>query len=177
MKVRRLQKENLEITTKSGFNELYNLYASKAFGFLLHHLQNEKEAEDLLQDVFADLWYKRHKIEVKGAMENFLITACKYKLVDYFRKNKKALILELDTVPQKSTGTTPEDMVVFNELKSKLLTNFKKMPTRTKEVFLLSRKSGLTNKEIAKNKKVTEKAVEYHISKMLQQLKTYFFFL
>lgn len=177
MKVGRLQEEKPDIATKSGFNALYEGYASKAFGFLLHHLQNEKEAEDLLQDVFADLWHKRHRIEVKGQMENFLITACKYKLIDHFRKNKNRSILEVDPAPQKWAVPTPEDMMLLSELKSRLFASFKKLPARTKEVFLLSRKEGLTNKEIAKNLFVSEKTVEYHIGKTLKQLKTYFFLL
>ena len=177
MKVRRLEKEKLDITKKSGFDKLYELYSYKAFSFLIHHLQNRQEAEDLLQDVFANLWYKRHEIEVKGEMENFLITSCKNKLVDYFRKNKTTSSLEVVHVSEKSNSSTPEDLMVFSELKSKMLKNFRKMPARTKEVFLLSRKNGLTNKEIAKNLQVTEKTVEYHISKTLKQLKTYFFLL
>ncbi|MEM6895707.1 MAG: sigma-70 family RNA polymerase sigma factor [Bacteroidota bacterium] len=177
MKVRTLEEEKLDITKKSDFNQIYELYGYKAFSFLIHHLQNRQEAEDLLQDVFANLWHKRHQIEVKGKMENFLITSCKYRLIDHFRKNKKISHQQLEGVPEKQVSTTPEDIMVLSELKSKMLSNFKKMPTRTKEVFLLSRKNGLTNKEIAENLKITEKTVEYHIRKTISQLRTLFSFL
>lgn len=177
MKVRRLKEEKLDITKKSDFNRIYELYGYKAFSFLIHHLQNRQEAEDLLQDVFVNLWQKRHEIEIKGKMENFLITSCKNKMIDHFRKNKKILHQDLEDIPEKQVVTTPEDVMVLAELKSKMLGNFKKMPTRTKEIFLLSRKNGLTNKEIAKNLKITEKTVEYHIRKTINQLRTLYSFL
>ena len=46
------------------------------------------------------------------------------------------------------------------------------MPEQRRRVFCLSRKDGLKNKEIAQLTGLSEKTVEYHISKALAQLKS-----
>ncbi|MEM8938329.1 MAG: hypothetical protein AAGC64_03165 [Bacteroidota bacterium] len=48
MRARKLEEANFDITTTKGFNRLYDLNASKVFRFLMHNLQNEMAAEDLL---------------------------------------------------------------------------------------------------------------------------------
>ena len=45
------------------------------------------------------------------------------------------------------------------------------MPEKTREVFMLSRYDGLKNQQIAETKNISQKTVEYHISKALQILK------
>ncbi|MEM6841399.1 MAG: RNA polymerase sigma-70 factor [Bacteroidota bacterium] len=167
--------EGYDITTKEGFTTLYDLYSSKVFGFLMHNLQDSEEAKELLQDVFADVWHQRHSIKIQRSVESYLITMCKYKLVDYFKNDRNVVSLETSSPTETSSSTTPEDWAIFTQVKARMLTAFKKMPARTKEIFLLSRKEGLTNKEIAHNLNVTEKTVEYHITKTLKQLKTFFF--
>lgn len=175
MSARKLNEQPINITTKAGFDTLYDLYAAKVFGFLMHNLQNNDEAKDLLQDVFADVWHQRHSTNITTSIERYLITISKYKLIDFYKKNQKVVALETSPLSEQATSATPEDWVVFTQMKERMLTAFQNMPTRTKEIFFLSRKDGLTNKEIAKNLNVTEKAVEYHITKTLKQLKTFFF--
>ncbi|MEM7108312.1 MAG: sigma-70 family RNA polymerase sigma factor [Bacteroidota bacterium] len=174
MRARKLEEENFDITTINGFNRLYDLYASKVFGFLMHNLQDEMAAEDLLQDLFTDTWQRRYEIKVRDSLEKYLISACKYKLIDFYRKADKVSDLE-QVKPRENSSITPEDWVIFSQSKSRMFAIFNKMPVRTKEIFLLSRKQGLSNKEVAKNLKVSEKTVEYHISKTLKLLRTYFF--
>lgn len=173
MRVRKLDTEKLDIATKEGFDLVYSRYSTKIFGFFMLHLQDRILAEDLLQDVFADLWSKRHQTKILGPMENYLITVCRYKLVDYIRSQKKELLVDLELRPEKSSEETPEESLIFSEFKSRMLKSFKQMPTRTKEIFLLSRKQGLTNRQIAENMNLSEKTVEYHIGKTLKHLKTY----
>lgn len=173
MRVRKLDTEKLDITTKEGFDLMYSRYSNKIFGFFMSHLQDKVLAEDLLQDVFTDLWAKRHQTNILGPLENYLITVCRYKLVDFIRSQKKELRVDVALRPEKSSEATPEDSLIFSEFKSRVLESFKQMPTRTKEIFLLSRKQGLTNRQIADNMKLSEKTVEYHIGKTLKHLRTY----
>ena len=56
----------------------------------------------------------------------------------------------------------------------KNITNIEKLPSKTKEIFILSKQSGLTNKEISKFLDISIKTVEFHITKSYKFLKNQF---
>ncbi|WP_400262255.1 sigma-70 family RNA polymerase sigma factor [Sphingobacterium sp. SG20118] len=62
--------------------------------------------------------------------------------------------------------------LIAEELSQKISTLVNKLPAQCKNVFQMSRDQGLTNKEIANKLLISERAVEYHISKALKTLKT-----
>ncbi|MEM6736587.1 MAG: sigma-70 family RNA polymerase sigma factor [Bacteroidota bacterium] len=174
MTVRKLVNNTPDFTTKEGFNALYYQHSVRAFEFLMRKLKNKSQAMDLLQDVFADIWHRRYNIDVKISMESYIITICKYKLIDHYKAQLKLSEIK-DSQQTELFSSSPEDGMIFMQKKTQMLAAFKKMPTKTKRIFLLSRRQGLSNKEIAKDLSVSEKTVEYHISKILKKLKTFIF--
>jgi RNA polymerase sigma-70 factor (ECF subfamily) len=72
-----------------------------------------------------------------------------------------------------------EETLNFNELSTSLENLLKKLPKRSQEVFRMNRLDGYSKKEIAKLMQISEKAIEYHITKSLKilrlQLKNLFF--
>ena len=174
MKIRKLQIDHLDITTYSGFKSIYDEYSPKVYGFFMDKLRNPELVEDLLQDVFSDIWENRHKIVLKGPLENYLMTVCKYKIIDFNKSRQRAVMLDSANTSKQRSNTTPEDWLIYSELKAKTLSTLKTLPTRTKEVFIKSRLKGLSNGEIAKKLNVSEKTVEYHIGKSLKLLRKNF---
>lgn len=159
-----------------GFKKVYDEFAPKLYGLCLTGTKNQELSEDIVQEVFCKVWEKRHKIDTSLPLENYLITLAKHKMIDHFRKNKTEKNKKSTLRPIIALETTPEDLAIYNEQKSLALTVLKKFPLKTKRIFLLSRKHGMTNKEIAMELIITEKSVEYHISKALQRLKSNLFF-
>lgn len=70
-------------------------------------------------------------------------------------------------------STNPEELLIFDEQKNLAFSTLKKFPIRTREVFLMSRKNAMKTKEIAKKLSLSEKSVEYHITKALKLMRTY----
>jgi RNA polymerase sigma factor (sigma-70 family) len=64
-----------------------------------------------------------------------------------------------------------EDVLYFDDLAEAVEQALKKLPEKTAEVFRLSRFEHQSNQEIATKLHLSEKAVEYHITKSLQFLK------
>tara|TARA_B100000886_G_scaffold245601_1_gene172720 strand:- start:406 stop:588 length:183 start_codon:yes stop_codon:yes gene_type:complete len=54
----------------------------------------------------------------------------------------------------------------------KIIANVEKLPSKTKEIFILRKQSGLTNKEIPRFLDISIKNVEFHITKSYKFLKT-----
>ena len=63
------------------------------------------------------------------------------------------------------------EKIEFLELQEKLEQIIETLPDRRREIYLLSRKKGLSHKEIAVKLDLSEKTVEYHITQSLSEIK------
>ena len=62
-------------------------------------------------------------------------------------------------------------MVVYDDLSEAVEQAVNKLPEKSREVFRLSRLEGRSKKEIAKLLQLSEKAIEYHLTKSLKELR------
>ena len=61
--------------------------------------------------------------------------------------------------------------LVSKDYEAKLNNVLNKLPEKTRQIFLLSRRDGLKNKEIAEKMQLLEKSIEYHITKALLEIR------
>ncbi|WP_234418156.1 RNA polymerase sigma factor [Aquimarina aquimarini] len=167
-----MKKQVLDLKSLEGFTALYDLHGPKILSFFIYNLRGNKEiAEDLLQEIFSKLWLKRKAIEVNGPIENYLLRAAKNKLIDYWRKHEKEKVLFFDTKFEKQSNLSPEDDLIYTNTKDSIFNLVKKLPRISRNIFFLSRHKSLSNKEIANKLNLSERAVEYQISKALKLLR------
>lgn len=125
----------------------------------------------MVQDIFKSLWEKRESLEIKDSLEHYLVRAAKLKVFEYYRRetarNKN---LSQHYQFKEEDHSTLRDLQ-FNDLISSTWKELRHLPTQTQRIFIQSRQRGLSNKEIALVMQVSEKTVEYHISKALNVLK------
>jgi RNA polymerase sigma-70 factor (ECF subfamily) len=97
------------------------------------------------------------------------LLSVKFKCIDYLRTKKADRFISLDNIEDSALLST-------NDLKDEdiepLFCYFAaKLPPKTREVFLLSRKSGMTYKEIAEEIDISVKTVENQMGRALRILK------
>lgn len=153
---------------KRAIDEIYKLFYHKVFRFSLAFLKNEEDAYDIVQEVFIKFWNKRYSLDAGVNLEAFIFTIAKNTILSIFRKRtseQKYLDYLHQTISTNSSGTTEQvDYFFLKEQYDKLIPQ---LPTKRKAIFLLSREKGLSNKEIAELKGISEKTVEDHITKAL----------
>ncbi len=74
--------EQLREGDKAAFTTLYNRYWRKLFVAATNKLKDPAIAEELAQDIFADLWIRRESLIVRGSLEAYLAVALKYKVIN-----------------------------------------------------------------------------------------------
>lgn len=157
---------------KKVIDRLYEMYHARIFHFALSFLKNEEDSYDIVQEVFVKLCEKRSSFRKDTNIDALMFTMAKNTILSVFRKraSEQKYIEFLGHHMQINTDATSEQ-VDYSFLKAQYESVIPQLPTKRKEIFMLSREKGLTNKEIAKLKGISEKTVEDHITKSLAFLK------
>lgn len=152
------------------FNGIYTAYWQKIYNYCYHHLKDSDSSKEIVQDIFFSLWERRYSLRIEGSEENYLIKAAKYKVFDFYRNQVNSPPM-VELAEQTSSEEATENVVMYNGLVEKLNGLVGDLPEQCRRVFELSRQQGLSNKQIASDLLITEKTVEYHISKALKYLR------
>lgn len=153
------------------FAEIYERYWYKLFRVAYHKIGAREEAEELVHDVFESLWHKRRDVVVSH-LGAYLVVAIKHLSTNHIksqinhRKLQEYLIFH-----QLHQSFSTEELVNFTELSDALKVVMQQLPEKSSEIFKLSRFENQSVKDIAHRLNLSEKAVEYHITKSVKWLK------
>ena len=169
----------MEFPKKKDFNEIYQDYYLQSFLFVKSYVQDTFAAEDIATDSLIKLWETLKSQEI-SPLRPFLFTILKNKALDYLehqaRKSKSLknindyLIREQETRISNLQACDPSE-IFSSEIIELFRKTLSELPEKTRDVFVLSRIKGKSNKEIADLKGISVKGVDYHIAIALKQLK------
>ena len=134
-------------------------------------IPDTKVAEDLVQDVFYELWKKRERLQIKSSIKAYLRRAVVNKALNYIRDQKIVPEGEEGLVRLDNSELNPQQAVELNELEQRIHGAIKALPERCRVIFSLSRFEEMTYQEIADQLGVSIKTVEHQISKALKLLR------
>ena len=117
------------------------------------------------------LYEKRKKINPDYSLQSYLYKSLYHKFIDLYYMNKSRSRLHESYVKILTQFVNDAPSEEF-EIKLKRITaNIEKLPSKTKEIFKMSKQNGLTNKEISEFLNISIKTVEFHITKSFKILR------
>jgi RNA polymerase sigma-70 factor (ECF subfamily) len=154
------------------FTQLFRQHAGKIFYYFKKYVKQDDIAEDLLQELFANLWVKRELIQEDKNPEGYLFVSARNQLYNHLAKSLRAgKVIALQEAPAAVTGQQPEDHIYYNAIYQEYRSVLDFMSPQRKKAFELSREYGLSYKEIAASMGISTKTVESHITAVLQVLR------
>lgn len=157
---------------EKSFRQIYLLHWDKVFAVCYNNLGQTEIAKGMVQDIFKSLWERREELEITSSVERYLLRSAKLKVFEFLRNHKNRQEHTKQALENYCNHThCTENEIMYNSLKSKLDNLVDTLPCQCKNVFKMSREQGLTNKEIASSLLISERAVEYHITRALTTLK------
>ncbi len=153
------------------FSELYILYKKRLSYFAQKLLKSKDCAEDVCQETFIVVWQNRHYIDINLSFSSYLYTIARNRILNILRDVKKEEHLH-DFIISNAIDYTSDanNIILLNELKGIVALAFEKLTERQKQVFIMSRKEGLSHKEIAKSLNISIYTVQEHISCALKAI-------
>lgn len=155
------------------FEQIYHRYWKLLFSIAHAKLEDLSDAEEAVQDIFADLWRRRNQIDITTSLKSYLAGAVKYRVYTMLaarhrlRENQASLLHQ-----NLNEYELPADEIYrLKVIREQLTAASMELPERCRLVYQLSRESGYSNKRIAYELRISEKTVETQITRALRHLR------
>lgn len=131
--------------------------------YALRILGDVDEAEDAVQQVFAAIIERCDELEIDN-FRFYTYRALRNEAVSRLRRSERTTSLdEAPEVSEETIDTSVRDALLWQQID--------RLPERRREVFLLSKRDGLSNKEIAEELGISVKTVENQMTQALRTLR------
>jgi RNA polymerase sigma-70 factor (ECF subfamily) len=130
---------------------LYDRYRLILFGLILRILHSRPEAEDILQDVFIQVWKTAANFdESRGRPFTWLVTLARSRAIDRLRAlgSRQRVADEAMQAAPESTSDSEAD-ALQSEQRGVVRAALKELPAEQREALVLAYFEGLTQTEIA----------------------------
>jgi len=154
------------------FDIIYKKYCKRLYKFGYSILKTQEETENLIQDVFLNLWENRHKVEKDSSVKSYVFTIAYNSAISILRKKARETtfieyLKSLQVVNEEPSNVELE----YNELTKKLDEIVQALPKRQKEVYRLHRVEGLKYNEIAERLGISVNTIENHMGRALKTIR------
>lgn len=154
------------------YTAIYDRYKSPMYVHAYHKTGDKDEAQDVLQDVFLNLWNKKEQVAEDENLSGYLYTAIRNRILNLIAHQKIRNKYEESLAQFAESGVVVTDHLVREKQFSDLIEKeIDALPPKMKEIFLLSRKGHLKNKEIAGQLGISEHTVATQIKRALKILR------
>lgn len=155
-----------------GFELLFHAYYAEVCRHIYRYIANQSTVEDIAQELFAELWDKRDALNITTSPGAYLHRMAVTRALNYIRDNKKHTHESADSLGhQESSEANAIDIMSASELSEVITKAIDGLPERCRQVFMLSRFEGMSNKEVSEALSVSVKTVENQMTKALKILR------
>jgi RNA polymerase sigma-70 factor (ECF subfamily) len=129
-------------------------------------------AEDLVAEVFAELWSNRRFEQINTSYRAYLYKAVRHRAFNALKKElSRSVSTEEANTQLASPMQTPDQVMQYNELQQKIEVIIQNLPPQCRRAFLLHRLEAKRYEDISRELSITPSAVERLISRALAKLR------
>jgi RNA polymerase sigma-70 factor (ECF subfamily) len=152
------------------FQKYYRVLCSHAVRFV----HSREVAEDIVSELYCRLWTDKIYLNINTSYRAYLFKAVRFSAYNYIRweLSKRKNEFDFNGLADDFSSQKPEDSMLVDELAEEIDKIIENLPTQCKRAFMLSRFENKKYREIADELNISQKAVEGHISKALDVLRT-----
>ena len=146
------------------FEKIFRKYYLPLGMYALRIVGDADNAQDIVQDAFSKIWIALEKDVNIDNMRAYLYRCVRNECLLHLRN-------EIVTVGEESIPELSEEIIDTSERDALVWKAIGQLPDRCREVFLMSKRDGFSNKEIAEELDISLKTVENQMTKAYSRLR------
>ena len=151
------------------FKENFRIYYRPLCLFALHYLHDIDNAEDTVQDCFAELWERKDSGMEISDIKSYLYSMVRNRCIDIAKKDS---LIDSNVQPSDLEGIISEEECEERSYdEARLWTAIDSLPEKCREVFLLAKRDGMKYEEIAVRMNISVNTVKNQMNKALKNIK------
>jgi RNA polymerase sigma factor (sigma-70 family) len=155
---------------ESAFNVIFKRHWKTLYDEAFKRLRNEMQSEEIVQDVFAQLWIRRDTQKIENLLP-YLRTAVKYQVFSLYKKVKQLPAFE-EPLEHMAIATLQADSQFFaKELRRYIDAWLEMQPEKRREIFRLRYLEDYSTKEISEKLNISQKTVQNTLATAILSLK------
>lgn len=144
-------------TDDLAFEQLYNLYFPKIFGFVYKRVGQKQICEDIVSEIFMKVFTNLKDYQYQGmSFGCWIYKIATNKLIDYYRTGKKQLIVGVDQLENIGSRENIGEQTANKLEVEKAQAVIQTLPENYQQIINLKFFAELNNQEIAKIMKISE---------------------
>lgn len=157
---------------EKAFEDLFKSFFAELSFYAVRFVEDLDSAEEIVQDIFFNVWNNRAKLNVNTSIKSYLYTTVKntclnlikHKKVENKYKEHFSRELHLDELDESKWMST-------DNLQLKIKNAINKLPAQRRKIFNMSRFDEMTYKQIATELEISVKTVENQMGSALKFLR------
>ena len=161
------------------FEEIYVSWFSRMKYFALEYVVSEEDAENIVQDVFTELWERKEILAYDVNLVALLFTSIKNRCIDLLRHRivvKEAVNLIQEeyqaTLRMKLASLELFDQSLLSDIERIITEVVDSLPEKCREIFIKSKIEGKKQKDIAAELNISLKTVENQMAIAYKKIKS-----
>ncbi|AOZ99640.1 MULTISPECIES: RNA polymerase sigma factor [Flavobacterium] len=164
----------LMMGNEKAFSTLFNTYCNDVYAYSLSMLKNQALAEEIVQDVFLNIWLHRERLNADLSFKSYVFTITRNLTFNLISKvaNSHKLKEEVFYVSQKSYSPIEDiiDESDYDALKQKAI---EQLPPKRRAIFEMSRNEEMSYEEISQKLNISVSTVKGQMSKALADIRNF----
>jgi RNA polymerase sigma-70 factor (ECF subfamily) len=154
------------------YTEIFERYKGLLYKHAFRLLNDQEEANDIIQDLFLTLWQKKTELNFRTSLSSYLYSAVRNRIFDLISHQKVASkYLDSIKVFVEQGDYITDEQVRGNELSRIIEKEIASLPPKMRKVFELSRQGELSYKEIGRQLNISDKTVKQQAYNAVKILK------
>jgi RNA polymerase sigma-70 factor (family 1) len=149
---------------------IYQQFWQPLFISAYNIIKDKNACEDIIQEIFLQLWLKREGLQIKQSLKGYLFAATRYQVFRYIKKTPARQDL-FDQLEERSAASSPDHTLLQKELAQQINKLVCDLPEKCQQIYRLSREEYLSHKEIAERLNVSTKTVENQLTIALRRMR------
>ena len=163
--------ERVRTSDMEAFRLLFEKYQPVLFRNVLHRIRDADAAHDIVQETFLRVWQHRASLQPNLSFLAYIFRISRNLVLDAAKHRDVRRSLESEIPQTSSAGDNPEAATELSMLEERLSEVVRQLPTKCREIFLLSRMEGMSNAEISGKLRLSEKTIENQITRALKVMR------